>query len=131
MSKAVWAISVGVLSVVLATGVFRLLHVQGPLFVLLLIWCVGLVAGLVAWFAAISPATGAAGGLFAALLVTAVLAATIAAAPLAPGATRPGLRELLWTPLLALLAVLALCAAAGWYGVRAGSFVARRRGRKA
>jgi hypothetical protein len=59
--------------------------------------------------------------------VMAVLAATISAAPLAPGATRPGLRDLLWSPLLGLVAVLALCAVAGWYGARAGLFLARRR----
>jgi len=129
MSKALWAISLGVLSVLLATGVFRLLHAQGAVFVLLLICCVGLVAGLLAWFAGIAPAVGAAGGLFGGLLVAVVLAATIASAPLGPGAMRPGLRDLLWAPLLGLLSVLALCAVAGWYGVRAGSFLARRRGR--
>jgi len=127
MSKALWAIGLGVLSVLLATGIFRLLHAPGGVFVLLLIWCVGLVAGVLAWFAGIPPAVGAAGGLFGGLLVAVVLAATIASAPLAPGATRPGLRDLLWGPLFGLLAVLALCSAAGWYGVRAASFLARRK----
>jgi hypothetical protein len=127
MNKGLWAVAIGVLAVAAAAAVFRLVHAPGAVFVLLLIWCVGLVAGLVAFVAEVSPSTGAAGGLFAALLVSVVLAMTIAAAPLAPGATRPGLRDLFWTPLLALCAVLALCAMSGWYGVRAGLFVARRR----
>lgn len=127
MNKGLWAVAIGVLAVAAAAAVFRLLNAPGAVFVLLLIWCVGLIAGLVALVAEVSPTTGAAGGLFAAALVAVVLAMTIAAAPLAPGATRPGLRDLLWTPLLALLAVLALCAMSGWYGVRAGLFVARRR----
>ena len=127
MNKGLWAVAIGVLAVAAAAAVFRLLNAPGAVFVLLLIWCVGLIAGLVALVAEVSPTTGAAGGLFAAALVAGVLAMTIAAAPLAPGATRPGLRDLLWTPLLALLAVLALCAMSGWYGVRAGLFVARRR----
>jgi hypothetical protein len=127
MSRALWAIAIGVLSVVAATVLFRLVEPPGALFVVLLIWCVALVAGAVAMFVEVSPHTGAAGGLIAALLVVAVLAMTIAAAPLAPGATRPGVRDLLWSPLLALIAVLALCALSGWYGVRVGLFVARRR----
>jgi len=86
-----------------------------------------LVAGVAAWLREIAPATGASGGLFAAVIVMVVLAVTISAAPLAPGATRPGLRDLFWTPLLALLVVLGLCAVAGWYGARAGLVVARRR----
>ncbi|HYS07373.1 MAG TPA: hypothetical protein VEP66_01465 [Myxococcales bacterium] len=131
MTRALWAISIGVLGVLLATGIFRLLHWQGGVFVVLLIWCVGLVAGLVAWFAGIPPPVGAAGGLFGGLLVAVVLAATIAAAPLAPGAQRPGLRDLLWGPLFGLLTVLALCAVAGFYGARAGLFLARRSGRGA
>jgi hypothetical protein len=127
MSRALWTVAIGVLAVAAATAVFRLLQAPAAVFVVLLIWCVGLIAGLVAFVADVSPRTGAAGGLFAALLVSVVLGMTIAAAPLAPGATRPGFRDLLWAPLLALLAVLALCAVSGWYGVRAGLFVAARR----
>src|SRR6267378_1914948 len=106
MTRGLWAVAMGVLGVALATVLFRLVNAPSAVFVLLLIWSVGLVA---------------------ALLVAAVLALTIAAAPLAPGATRPGLRDLLWTPLLALVAVLALCALSGWSGARAGLFRARRR----
>ncbi|MCA1829475.1 MAG: hypothetical protein LC689_21320, partial [Myxococcales bacterium] len=62
-------------------------------------------------------AVGAAGGALAGLLVAAVLGLTIAMAPLGPGAQRPGFSDLLWKPLLALVAGLALCAAMGWGGV--------------
>jgi len=53
----------------LATVLFRLVNAPSAVFVLLLIWSVGLVAGLVALVADVSPGTGAAGGLVAALLV--------------------------------------------------------------
>jgi hypothetical protein len=129
LSRALWAVAIGVLSVAATTVVLRLVHARSDVaFALLLIWCVGLIAGMAGLVAGISPRTGAAGGVIAMLLVVAVFAATIAAAPLAPGATRPGLRDLLWSPLLALIAVSGLCAMSGWYGVRAGVIVARRRG---
>ena len=127
MTRGLWAVVIGVVGVALAAVLFRMMNAPSAVFVVLLIWCVGLVAGLVALIVDVSPGTGAAGGLVAALLVAAVLALTIAAAPLGPGATRPGLRDLLWTPLLALLAVIGLCALSGWSGVRAGLFLARRR----
>jgi hypothetical protein len=127
IGKAAWTIVIGVLSVVVATLIFRLVRGQGAVFVLILVWCVGLVAGLAAWVGEISPPTGAAGGVLAAVIVVTVLAVTISAAPLAPGATRPGLRDLFWAPLLGLVVVLGLCAVAGWYGVRAGLVLARRR----
>jgi len=127
MTKGVWAMAIGILGVALATVLFRLINAPAAMFVVLLIWCVGLVGGVVALVVDVSPGTGAAGGVVAALLVAAVLALTIAAAPLARGATRPGFRDLLWTPLLALVAVEALCGLSGWSGVRAGLFLARRR----
>jgi hypothetical protein len=127
IGKLAWTLVIGVSSVVIATLLFRLVRGQGALYVLLLIWSVGLVAGVAAWLAEIAPPTGAAGGLLAAVIVMAVLAVTISAAPLAPGATRPGLRDLFWAPLFGLLVVLGLCVVAGWYGVRAGLVVARRR----
>jgi len=126
MNKLAWTAVIGVFSVVLATGIFRLAGAPGALFVVLLIWCVGLMAGIGGRIAPITPATGAAGGLLAGAIVAVTLAVTIAAAPLAPGATRPGLRDLLWAPLLALVVALGLCAVAGWYGVRAGQYFARR-----
>lgn len=127
MRNAAWAVAIGSLSVMFAAVLFRLFAAPGAVFVVLLIWCVGVIAGLAAFVAQITPGTGAAGGVFAAALVAVVLGMTIAAAPLAPGATRPGLRDLLWLPLLALIAVLGLCAASGFYGVRFGVHFARRR----
>lgn len=127
LRSAAWAIAIGALSVMLAAGLFRFFSAPGAWFVVLLIWCVGLVAGLAAAIAEITPRTGALGGVFAAALVAVVLGMTIAAAPLAPGATRPGLRDLLWLPLLALLAAVGLCAASGFFGVRAGLSLGRRR----
>jgi Ca2+/H+ antiporter len=127
LRSAAWAIAIGALSVMLAAVLFRLFQPPGATFVVLLIWSVGLVAGLSAMIAEIAPRTGALGGALAAALVIVVLGTTIAAAPLAPGATRPGLRDLLWLPLFALLFTVGLCAMAGFYGVRVGLFVARRR----
>ena len=127
LRSSAWAIAIGALGVMAAAVLFRIFSAPGAWFVVLLIWCVGLVAGLAAVIAEITPGTGAAGGVFASALVAVVLGMTIAAAPLAPGATRPGLRDLLWLPLLALLAAAGLCAMSGFYGVRAGLYVARRR----
>lgn len=127
LRSAAWAIAIGALSVMLAAVLFRIFSAPGAWFVVLLIWCVGLVAGVGAVIAEITPRTGAIGGVFAAALVAVVLGMTIAAAPLAPGATRPGLRDLLWLPLLALVAAGGLCAMSGFFGVRAGLYLARRR----
>jgi len=127
LRRAAWAIAIGALSVMLAALLFRLVRPPGAIFVVLLIWSVGLMAGLSAVLAEIGPGTGAVGGALAAALVIVVLGMTIAAAPLAPGATRPGLRDLFWLPLFALLFTVALCAMAGFYGARVGLFVARRR----
>jgi len=49
------------------------------------------------------------------------------AAQLAPGAQRPGLADLLWLPLVGLLAALTLRGGAGWLGARAGMRLVRRR----
>jgi hypothetical protein len=127
MRNAVWAIAIGSLGVMLAALLFRLVAAPGAVFVVVLIWCVALIAALAALVAQVPPQAGAAGGVFAAALVAVVLAMTIAAAPLAPGATRPGLRDLLWLPLFAVAAVVALCAMAGFYGARLGHYMAKRR----
>jgi len=127
LRRAAWAIAIGALSVMLAALLFRLFRPPGAIFVVLLIWSVGLMAGLSAVMAEIGPGTGAVGGVLAAALVIVVLGMTISAAPLAPGATRPGFRDLLWLPLFALLFTVGLCAMAGFYGARVGLFVARRR----
>ena len=131
MSKlraAVWARAIGVLSVVLAALLFRVVALPGAAFAMLLAACAALVSLCVALVAEVPPAVGAGGGLFAVALVAAVLGLTIAAAPLAPGAQRPVLADLLWLPLLALLGTLLLCSAAGFFGLRTGLRLARRSG---
>ena len=126
--SAIWALTVGVLAVALASGIFRLIGVlNNAVFTVLLIWSVGILGAVAALVVEISPPIGAAGGVLAGALVAAVFWIAVASAPLAPGATRPGLRDLFWTPLLALLAILALCALAGWHGVRAGLYLSRGR----
>ena len=60
MTRGLWAVAIGVLGVALAAALFRLLNAPSAVFVLLLIWSVGLVAGLVALVADVSPGTGAA-----------------------------------------------------------------------
>lgn len=130
MSKlraAVWALAVGVLSVVLAALLFRLAPLPGAAFAALLALCAALVSLGVALVAEVPPAVGAGGGAFAVALVAAVLGLTIAVAPLAPGAQRPVFADLLWLPLSALLGTLALCAAGGYCGIRLGLRLSRRR----
>ncbi len=129
MSKAraaMWAVAIGVLAVVLAAKLSRALPAGGAVFVALLVGCVGGLSLAMALLVELPPAAGAGGGAFGAALVAVVLGITIALAPLAPGARRPGLGDLLWKPLLAVLAVTAACAAAGWLGVRAGLRMSRR-----
>ena len=88
----------------------------------------GLVAAGAGLLAEIPRYIGAVAGGVAALLICVILGLTIAAAPLAPGAQRPGLRDLLWAPLLAGLAFAAVCAAAGYFGLRSGLRLSRRTG---
>ncbi len=130
MSKlraAVWAVAIGVLAVAGAAMLSRLASGVAALSVVFLVACVALLSLLVALVAEIPPAVGAGAGAFAAALVALVLGLTIAVAPLQPGASRPGLADLLWLPLFALLAAVAACAAAGWLGARAGLRLAHRR----
>jgi len=110
----------GVLGVALATVLLPPGERSSAVFVLLLIWSVGLVAGLVALVADVSPGTGAAGGL--------VARAVGRRGPCAdqslrrrwrPGATRPGL-AICFDSAARAGAVLALCALSGWSGARAG-----------
>jgi uncharacterized membrane protein YhaH (DUF805 family) len=123
-----WAAAIGVLSVLLAAILFRVLPGGGVAFAVLLVVCVALLSGLFALLAEIPASVGAGGGAFGAVLVAVVLGVTIALAPLGLGARRPGFQDLLWKPLLALLALIAVCAAAGWAGVRLGLRLTRRRG---
>ena len=123
----VWSVAIGVIAVAVAGMLIRMVPGNGAVFVAFLVLCVALLSALVALMAEVPPAVGAGAGVFAAALVAIVLGLTIAVAPMGPGATRPGLGDLLWLPLFALLAALAVCAAAGWFGVRAGLRLARRR----
>ena len=127
LRAASWSLAIGVLSVMLAAALFRLVQAPGAVFALLLICCVGLLSLVVGLMAEVSPAVGAGGGVFAGALVAVVLGVTIALAPLAQGARRPGLADLLWAPLLALAGILLLCGAAGWSGLRGGLRLSRRR----
>src|SRR5438067_819836 len=129
MSKlraAMWSIAIGVLAVMLAAMLFRVLPAGGAVFVALLVACVALLSLLLALLVEVSPVVGAGGGAFGAILVAAVLGITIALAPLGLGAQRPQLTDLLWKPLFALIGVIAVCAAAGWTGVRLGLRLSRR-----
>ena len=121
-----WALAIGVFSVVLAAMLFRVAPLPGAAFAALLAVCAGLISLGVALFVEVPPAVGLAGGIFGAALVALVLGLTIAAAPLAPGAQRPVLADLFWLPLFALLGTLGLCAAAGYFGLRAGLRLSRR-----
>jgi len=127
LRAAAWSLAIGVLSVALAGLLFRLVPLPGAAFVALLAISAGLVSLLAALVAELSPPVGAFGGVAAAALIAAVLGLTIASAPLAPGAQRPGFSDLLWLPLFALLAACALCALAGWAGIRAGLRLASRK----
>lgn len=123
-----WALSIGVLGLVAAALLHHALDAPGGAwFAALLLAGVFLASLLFALLAELPRWTGAAGGLFGAALVYAVLGVTIAAAPVGPGAARPGLRDLLWLPLLAGLGFAALCAGAGVLGVLAGKRLIKRR----
>jgi hypothetical protein len=122
-----WAFSVGVLSVVAAALLFRIRPLPAPMFIVLLIWCVGVLAAVAGGVAGITPRTGALAGVIAVAFVIVIFAATVATAPMEPGARRPGPADMLWTPLLAVVAIVGVCALAGFYGVRAGVYLATRR----
>lgn len=129
LRAAMWSMAIGVLSVALAALLFRLAPLPGVAFVALLALSAALLSLGAALVAELPPAVGLAGGIFGAALVALVLGLTIASAPLAPGAQRPGLADLFWLPLFALLGALAVCGAAGWAGLRLGLRIARRQAR--
>jgi len=122
-----WALSIGVLALVLSVTLARMTQAADWVFVALLLGCIALVSALVGFVAEAPPSIGVAGGVVAAALVAVVLGVTIALAPLAPGAARPGFHDLLWKPLFALLAFIALCAGSGFLGLRSGLHIAGRR----
>ncbi len=127
LKAAMWVVAIGVLSVVAATMAASAVRPGNLVFAVMLVIAVALACALMALIVELTPRTGAAAGIFAALLLAILFAGTISLAPLAPGATRPGLRDLLWAPLFALLAMIAVCAAAGFLGVRGGLYLSRRR----
>ena len=122
MRSALWALSIGVLSTLLAAVLVRLVPQPLPMLVI----GVALASLLLSAIAELSPRTGAAGGLAAALIVAIVLGLTIAAAPLGPGVERPGLRDLFWKPLLLLALSICLCALAGYCAARVAGLLRRR-----
>ena len=126
LRAAMWSIAIGVLAVMLAAMLFRVLPAGGAVFVALLVACVALLSLLLALLVEVSPAVGAGGGAFGAILVAAILGITIALAPLGLGAQRPQLSDLFWKPLFALIGAIVICAAAGWTGVRVGLRLSRR-----
>ena len=117
--NAMWALTIAVIALVVATliaGVVR----PGPLvFAALLAVSVAVVCALLTLVVELAPRIGAVGGLLAAVLCSAIFALMVWAAPLAPGATRPALRG---QDVLAFVALTAACTAAGYFGSR------RRRG---
>jgi hypothetical protein len=122
-----WSLAIAVIAVVVAAMLFRLIPGNGLVFSALLVLCVAFFAALLGIIAEVSPAIGAAAGVCAVALVAAVLGLTIAVAPLQMGAKRPGFEDLLWAPLLGLIAALVVCGAAGWFGALGGLRFARRR----
>ena len=128
LRAALWAMAIGVLSVVVAALLYRLIAAGAIVFVVLLAACVTAMSLLTALVAEVTPAVGAGAGGFGAALVAAVLGLTIALAPLGEGAHRPQLADLLWRPLFALALFVAVCALAGWTGVRLGLCLAHRAG---
>ena len=127
---AMWSLALGVLSVALAALLFRLAPAGGIVFVALLAVSVALLSFAAGMLVELPAAAGAGAGAFGALLVAVTLGLTIMAAPIAEGARRPELSDLLWSPLFGLLATIAVCAAAGWFGLRAGLRLARRSSEK-
>jgi hypothetical protein len=111
---AIWSLSIGVFSVLLAAILTRAIGFPLPMLVL----SVAAVSAFATFIAELTPREGALGGASAAVLVAIVLGVTLAAAPIAPGAHRPELRDLLWQPLFGLIGAIAVCALAGWASVR-------------
>jgi hypothetical protein len=125
-----WALAIGATAVAAAALLFRMIPGSGVVFLVLLVLCVAFFSALAGLLVEVPKSVGIAAGAFAAALVAVVLGVTISVAPLQPGAKRPGLADLLWLPLLALLAALAICALAGWFGARTGLRFAHRHGRQ-
>lgn len=127
LRAVLWSVAAGVTAVVVAALLFRMIPGHGAVFLALLVLCCAFFSALLGALVQASARIGAGAGAFAAALVALVLGMTIAAAPLQPGARRPGFSDLLWLPLGAFLAGVALCATAGWLGANIGQRFANRR----
>jgi hypothetical protein len=124
IKTAMWAVTIGVISLVLAAMAASVLRPGDVVFAVLLMISVAVVCALLALVVEITPRVGAAGGMLSAVLCATVFALMVAMAPLAPGATRPGLR---WQEAVAFVVLMTACAAAGWFGTQRGLALARRR----
>jgi hypothetical protein len=116
------AISIGVLSALLASVFLRYLPLPLPVLAL----SVATVAGVAVMAGGVSPAVVAAGGALTGVIVAVTLAFTMNAAPIEPGAHRPGLRDLWGKPLVLLFVGVLACAVSGWLSARVALLLARR-----
>ena len=121
--KVIRAISIGVLSALLASVFIRFLPLPLPVLAL----SVATVAGVAVLVGGVTPGVAAAGGALTGVIVAVTLAFTLNAAPLEPGAHRPGLRDLWGKPLAAALVGVCACAVAGWLSARIAILLSRRR----
>ncbi|HUJ25471.1 MAG TPA: hypothetical protein VLW85_05600 [Myxococcales bacterium] len=115
MKAAMWAVTIGVTSLVVASLAATAVRPGAVVFATLLVASVGIVCTLLTLLVELTPRTGAAGGVVGAVLCGVVFALMVWFAPLAPGATRPGLR---WQEALGFAGLVAACAGAGWLGTR-------------
>jgi hypothetical protein len=121
--KVIRAISIGVLSALLASVLLRFLPLPLPVLAL----SVAIISAVAVVVGGISPAVAAAGGALTGIIVAVTLAFTLNAAPIEPGAHRPGLRDLWGKPLVLLLVGVCACAFAGWLSARIAILLLARR----
>lgn len=121
-TKVLRAVSIGVLSALLASVFLRYLPLPLPVLAL----SVATVAGVAVMAGGVSPGVAAAGGAITGVIVAVTLAFTLNAAPVEPGAHRPGLRDLWGKPLVALVVGVCACTLAGWLSARIAILLSRR-----
>ena len=115
VKAAMWAVTIAVIALVIATLVAGVVRPGPVVFAALLTASVALVCMLLTFVVEITPRTGALGGLLSAALCSTVFALMVYAAPLAPGAARPSLRA---QDVVVFVVLTAACTAAGWLGTR-------------
>lgn len=115
MKAAMWAVTIGVTSLVVASLLASALRPGAALFAAMLAVSVGVVCALLTLLVELTPRTGAAGGVVGAAICGIAFALMVWSAPLAPGASRPGLR---WQEALGFAALVIACGAAGFVGTR-------------